>query len=327
MKRIFATALLALLSLASVAAAEPVSVFVSILPQKFFVERIGGERVNVSVLVEKGRDPHVFEPLPAQMAALATAKAYFAIGLPFEETLLPRAESLNPGLKVYRTDEGIDKIAGSCDHDHEHHHEGKDGKHEHKHEHKDEKHEHKHEKHEHKHEHKDEKHEHHAHHHEGADPHVWNGPREAIHMAGKILEGLIEIDPDGGEEYTRRHAAFVERVKTMDAEFSRLFRGKMGASFLVFHPAWAYFARSYGLVEVAIETEGKEPKAADLANIISEAKERGVKVIFISPQFSKRSAEIVAQAVGATVETVNPLSEEWEENLRAVAKAIAEAAK
>ncbi len=321
MKRIIATALLTLLVLASSAAAAPVSVFVSILPQKYFVEQIGGERVNVAVLVEKGRDPHVFEPLPAQMAALATAKAYFAIGLPFEETLLPRAESLNPGLKVYRTDEGIDKIAGPSDHDHDHHREGEDGKHEHGH--KDEKHEHKHE-----HEHKDEKkHEHHAHHHEGADPHVWNGPGEVVHMAGKILEGLIEIDPDGGEEYTRRHAAFVERVKTMDAEFSRLFRGKMGASFLVFHPAWAYFARSYGLVEVAIETEGKEPKAADLANIISEAKERGVKVIFISPQFSKRSAEIVAQAVGATVETVNPLSEEWEENLRAVAKAIAEAAK
>jgi len=309
MKKIFATALLATLVLASVAAAEPVAVFVSILPQKYFVEQIGGERAAVSAMVEKGRDPHVFEPLPAQMEGLSKAKAYFAVGLPFEETLLPRATSLNPGLKVFRIDEGIDKIAGSCDHDHHHGH--TEEKHDHKHDH----------------EHKNEKHDHHAHHHEGADPHVWNGPREAIHMAGKILEGLIEIDPDGGEEYTKRHAAFVERVKTMDAEFSRLFRGKMGASFLVFHPAWAYFARSYGLVEVAIETDGKEPKAADLANIISEAKERGVKAIFISPQFSKRSAEIIARAIGATVETVNPLAEEWEENLRAVANAIAEAAK
>ena len=309
MKKIFATALLATLVLASVAAAEPIAVFVSILPQKYFVEQIGGERVAVSAMVEKGRDPHVFEPLPAQMEGLSKAKAYFAVGLPFEETLLPRATSLNPGLKVFRIDEGIDKIAGSCDHDHHHGH--TEEKQDHKHDH----------------EHKNEKHDHHAHHHEGADPHVWNGPREAIHMAGKILEGLIEIDPDGREEYTRRHAAFVERVKTMDAEFSRLFRGKMGASFLVFHPAWAYFARSYGLVEVAIETDGKEPKAADLANIISEAKERGVKAIFISPQFSKRSADIIAQAIGATVETVNPLSEEWEENLRAVANAIAKAAK
>lgn len=309
MKKIFATALLATLVLASVAAAEPVALFVSILPQKYFVEQIGGERVAVSAMVEKGRDPHVFEPLPAQMEGLSKAKAYFALGLPFEETLLPRAANLNPGLKIFRIDEGIDKIAGSCDHDH---HDG----------HTEEKHDHKHD-----HEHKNEKHDHHAHHHEGADPHVWNGPREAIHMAGKILEGLIEIDPDGEAEYAERHAAFVERVKTMDAEFSRLFRGKMGASFLVFHPAWAYFARSYGLVEVAIETDGKEPKAADLANIISEAKERGVKAIFISPQFSKKSAEIIARAIGATVETVNPLAEEWEENLRAVANAIAEAAK
>ena len=309
MKKIFATALLATLVLASVAAAEPIAVFVSILPQKYFVEQIGGERVAVSAMVEKGRDPHVFEPLPAQMEGLSKAKAYFALGLPFEETLLPRAANLNPGLKIFRIDEGIDKIAGSCDHDHHHGH--TEEKQDHKHDH----------------EHKNEKHEHHAHHHEGANPHVWNGPREVVHMAGKILEGLIEIDPDGGEEYTKRHAAFVERVKTMDAEFSRLFRGKMGASFLVFHPAWAYFARSYGLVEVAIETDGKEPKAADLANIISEAKERGVKAIFISPQFSKRSAEIIARAIGATVETVNPLAEEWEENLRAVANAIAEAAK
>jgi zinc transport system substrate-binding protein len=287
MKKIFATALLATLVLASVAAAEPVSVFVSILPQKYFVEQIGGERVAVSAMVEKGRDPHVFEPLPAQMEGLSKAKAYFALGLPFEETLLPRAASLNPGLKIFHIDEGIDKIAGG----HEHHRE--------------------HQKHE----------------HEGANPHVWNAPREAIHMAGKILAGLIEIDPDGREEYTKRHDAFVGRLQAMDAEFKELFRDRQGAAFLVFHPAWAYFARSYGLVEVAIETEGKEPKAAELADIVSEAKEHGVGVIFISPQFSKRSAEIVARAIGATVETVNPLAEEWEGNLRAVAKAIAEAAK
>ncbi len=106
----------------------------------------------------------------------------------------------------------------------------------------------------------------------------------------------------------------------MDAEFAGMFRDRQGAAFLVFHPAWAYFARSYGLVEVAIETDGKEPKAADLANIISEAKERGVKAIFISPQFSRRSAEIVAQAVGASVTTADPLAAEWEENLRAVSE-------
>jgi zinc transport system substrate-binding protein len=303
MKKVLSSAFLLLLVLASAASAEPVQVFVSILPQKYFVGQIGGERVNVSALVEKGKDPHAFEPLPAQMAGLSKAKAYFAIGLPFEEELLSRVERLNPGLKVFHTDRGIDKITGG----HRHEEAG----------------------HEHGHTHGGHEKDHHGHGHgsEGADPHVWNGPREAVHLAGKILAGLIEIDPDGKSEYTKRHDEFVRRLGDMDAEFSNLFRGKQGAAFLVFHPAWAYFARSYGLVEVAIETDGKEPKAADLAGVINRARERGVRVIFISPQFSRRSAEIVAQAIGAVVETVNPLAEEWEENLRAVAAAISEAAK
>ena len=100
-----------------------------------------------------------------------------------------------------------------------------------------------------------------------------------------------------------------------------------GAAFLVFHPAWGYLAREYGLEEVAIESDGKEPKASEMAETITEAKKRGVKVVFISPQFSGRSAEIIARGIGASVRTVNPLSEEWEENLRAAVRAIAEAAR
>ena len=320
MKNRVSIALLVLFALATVAAAAPVSVFVSVLPQKYFVEQIGGERVDVSALVEKGRDPHVFEPLPAQMAGLATAKAYFAAGVPFEEALLPRVTSLNPELKVYHTDEGIDKIVGGDGHRHGSEDERHENGHERAHGHEqrvseDEQHE--------KHEPRPEDHRHS----EGADPHIWNGPREVVRMVENILAGLIEIDPEGEEEYTKRHDDFVERLKSMDTEFDDLFRERRGEAFLVFHPAWAYFARDYGLVEVAIETDGKEPKAAELAAIITEAKERGVRVIFISPQFSRRSAEIVAAAVGALVETADPLAAEWEKNIRAVAKAIADAAR
>ena len=78
---------------------------------------------------------------------------------------------------------------------------------------------------------------------------------------------------------------------------------------------------------MAIEVDGKEPKAAEMAAVITDAKRRGVKVVFVSPQFSERSAETIARSIGAAVETVNPLSEEWEENIRAAARAIAEAAR
>jgi len=281
-----------LAALAILAGAFPATakttVFVSVLPQKFFAEQVGGERVEISVLVEKNRDPHTFEPLPAQMAALSRADGYLSIGLPFEESLLPRVRQLNPALRIFPGDLGIEKIRGKEEEHHEHTHE---------------------------------------HDHGGSDPHVWNGIREARTIAENTCAALAELDPEGTEHYRRNLAAFRQRLDTLDAEFRELFRGREGAAFLVFHPAWGYLAREYGLEEVAIEVDGKEPKAADMAAVITEAKRRGVKVVFVSPQFSGRSAEIIARSIGAAVEAVNPLSEEWEENLRAVARAIAEAAR
>lgn len=273
-------------------AAAKTAVFVSVLPQKFFTEQIGGERVKVSVLVERNRDPHTFEPLPAQMAALSQADGYLSIGLPFEESLLPRVRQLNASLRVFATDRGIEKIRGR---DEEHHDHG----HEHGHDHD----------------------------HGGSDPHVWNGIREARTIAKNTCAALSELDSEGAEYFARNLGVFLERLEALDGEFRKLFREREGAAFLVFHPAWAYLAREYGLEEVAIEVDGKEPKAADMAAVITEAKRRGVKVVFVSPQFSGRSAEIIARGIGAAVEAVNPLSEEWEENLRSVARAIAEAAR
>lgn len=272
-------------------ASAKTAVFVSVLPQKFFAEQVGGERVEVSVLVEKNRDPHTFEPLPAQMAALSRADGYLSIGLPFEESLLPRVRQLNPSLRIFPADRGIERIRGK---DEEHHGHNEHG---------------------------------HAHDHGGSDPHVWNGIREARTIAENTFAALAELDPEGTEDYRRNLAAFRQRLDTLDAEFRELFRGREGAAFLVFHPAWGYLAREYGLEEVAIEVDGKEPKASDMAAVITEAKRRGVKVVFVSPQFSGRSAEIIARSIGAAVEAVNPLSEEWEENLRTVARAIAEAAR
>ena len=146
-------------------------------------------------------------------------------------------------------------------------------------------------------------------------------------IARNMRDALIELDPSGKDEYLQAFEALSFRLKSLDEELKALFSDRKGASFLVFHPGWAYLARTYGLREVAIEVEGKEPKASDMAKIIEEARENNVKVIFISPQFSKKSASVLAEAVGAAVKEANPLAEEWEKNLRAVASAIAESAK
>lgn len=290
------------------AAGEKLTVFVSILPQKYFAEQIGGSRVSVSALVEKGQDPHTFEPRPAQMAALAEAAAYLSIGMPFEKALLPKLLQLNPGLRLFESDAGVERIMpeevrrqedavqggephGGKRDDHWEVHDG------------------------------------HGHQHGGADPHIWNAPREAKIIASNTLRALTELDPEGADYYAANFATLSSRLATLDGDFRALFLGKEGTAFLVFHPAWGYLARQYGLREVAIEVDGKEPKASDMARTVSDAKSRGVRVLFIAPQFSRRSAETIARAVGASVEVADPLAEEWEANLRRVAAAIADAAR
>jgi zinc transport system substrate-binding protein len=91
-------------------AAGTVPVFVSIVPQKYFVEKIGGELVEVSVLVEAGADPHNYEPRPQQMVALSKAKIYYAIGITFEKVWLKRIAAANPGMLIVHSEAGIEKI-------------------------------------------------------------------------------------------------------------------------------------------------------------------------------------------------------------------------
>ena len=286
MKKILGFVVLAvLLAVSPAPAAEKIRVFVSILPQKYFLEQVGGERISVSVLVEKDRDPHVFEPLPSQMSALAGAQAYFSIGLPFEESLLSRIRDLNPRIRIFRTDQGIGRIPGDGESPLD------------------------------------------SHSGEGGDPHVWNSPPQAERIARNILEGLLQMDPEGRQAFEKGYESFVSRLDKMDGEFRALFRDMQGSAFLVYHPAWGYLARDYGLEEMTIERDGKEPKAADMARIISRAREKGVKVIFLSPRSSGKSAETIARALGARVERADPLAEEWEANIRSVAEAIARAAR
>jgi zinc transport system substrate-binding protein len=98
-------------------------------------------------------------------------------------------------------------------------------------------------------------------------------------------------------------------------------------AFMVFHPAWGYFARTYGLEQIAVEMEGKEPKPADLKRLIRHARERGIKVIFVQPEFSTKSAEAIAKAIGGKVVLANPLALDWANNLKEIASEIKAALK
>jgi zinc transport system substrate-binding protein len=276
-------------ALALPTAAQPMEVTVSIPPQKYFVERIGGAAVSVNTMVRPGASPHEYEPSPQQMAALARSRAYFAIGVEFEKPWLPRFRKAAKDLAVVNTIVGIERLKMAepkhVGHSHAHHDHG------------------------------------------GADPHVWLAPTLVRIQAANIRDALIRLDPARAAEYRRNHDAFARDINRVDeAVLAALAEAPPERrKFLVFHPSWGYFARAYGLTELAIEVDGKEPGPRQLAAVIDLAKKEGIRVVFVQPQFSKKSADAVAQALSARVAVLDPLAEDWSANLQAAAKALGEA--
>lgn len=153
------------------------------------------------------------------------------------------------------------------------------------------------------------------------DPHVWLSPRTVRSFVPEIAAALADLLPEHREEIEKREAEFLAEIDRLDADIRSMLAGA-GKRFYVFHPAWGYFARDYGLEQVSIETENKEPDPRQVAALIRHARREKVHVIFVQPQFSKRSAELIAQEIGAKVVVIDPLARDWEANLRRAAAAL-----
>lgn len=315
------------ISVISVNAAEKLSVFVSLVPQKYFVQQIGKDKIDVQAMVKPGASPHTYEPKPRQMTDISSASLYFSIGVQFEKVWLKKISAANPNMKVVHTDHGIDKIVMARHHHHEKaHHEEDHQAHEDHHGKVDEHHEAEHhdkglhgeygdEVH-----HSDELHHDKDHHDQaGLDPHIWTSPTLVKMQAKTILKALQKADPSHKNEYEANFNIFSAQIDALDQELRQIFSGKTGLQFMVFHPAWGYFAHAYGLKQVPVEIEGKNPKPAQLKELIEHAKEEGIKVIFVQPQFSTQSAKVVAREIGGQIAFADPLAENWMANLRMIA--------
>lgn len=278
------------LSISTAWAAEPIPVFVSIAPQGYFVQQIGRDLVDVHVLVEPGADPHTYEPKPQQMVALSKTVLYFAIGIEFETAKLPKITAVNPRMQVVHTDHGIMKLP-MAGHGHPNEQEADD------------------------------------HHQGGLDPHIWLSPPLVMLQARSILTALQAVDPANRAAYEANFRAFILEIVDLDAQLRSTFDGLKGASFMVFHPSWGTFAHTYGLKQVSIEIEGKSPKPAQLKQLIEQARLNQIKVVFVQPQFSSKSARQVSQAIGGRVAVVDPLAADWATNLRRAAEEIKNAFK
>lgn len=281
-----------------------IRIVAGIEPVKFFVEQIGGDLVEVSALVGAGADPHTYEPKPSQMRAVTEADLLFAVGIGFERNWIPRFKSANTNLRVVHLDKGITKIPmvahANHDEDGEKHHVHGDTYHD---------------------EHAEELHGHD--HGDGMDPHIWTSPRLVKQMAATIVGALLKVDPGHKQVYQANHDVFVKRVDALNQELKEILGGLPDhAQFMVYHPAWGYFAKEYHLKQLPVEMEGKAPGPRQLVELIRHAKKHHIKVMFVQPQFSKRAAQTIAKEIGGQVVEADPLAYDWLGNLRRVGGAF-----
>jgi len=155
------------------------------------------------------------------------------------------------------------------------------------------------------------------------DPHLWTSVAAMRAMAESVTAALIEVLPEHADTLRGRLADARAGIDTLDARIRRMLAPCRGRSFLVFHPAWGYFAAEYGLEQVAIERDGKAPAPGDLARIIARARAAGTKRVFVTPQTSPAGARMVADELGAEVVTLDPMGRDWPAGMRRVAEEIA----
>ena len=263
---------------------------VNILPQKYFVEKIVKDKFEINVMVKPGSSPHNYEPKPSQMKSLVNSKVYFLVGDPFEQAWMEKFKQNAKNTLFVDTTKGIEKIEMQ---EHEHHDEATtDVKHE-------------------------------EHDHSGLDPHVWLDPILVKTQAKNIYEAMVEIDSQNSDFYKTNYEEFIKELDSLDENIKTILKPSQDKAFMVFHPSWGYFAKRYDLEQISIEIEGKEPKPNELIKLISEAKKHDIKIVFVAPQFSQKSAKTISKNINANVVEIDPLSDNWKESMLNTANQIA----
>lgn len=146
---------------------------------------------------------------------------------------------------------------------------------------------------------------------ESTDPHYWVSPKCALNMASSVRGFLAELDPQNSRQYDENYKILTKKILQVDSMARELssFEGKR--AFMIYHPNLGYLARDYGLEEIAVENEGKEPSPSRLMELIDRAKSDHLKVILVQREYDSKNARAVAEEAGARVVIIDPLSEDW----------------
>ncbi len=289
-------------------------VTVSILPQKYIVDRIAGDRVEVRALLSAGANPENYEPGMAHMMNLERSKLYLRMGnLAFEDAIIEKIKLQRPDLMIADMSEGVDLISGT--HGDQAHsssipppmppappHDDDD------------------------HEEIDAHHHHHDHAH-SVDPHVWSSTVNARIMAANALKALCDVDPSGRKVYQQNYNRFISHLDSLDTQIKGMLgSARQPVSFIIWHPSLSYFSRDFGLRQISLSPEGKELPVSQLKAYVDSARAAGSAVLLLQRDFDTRQAEVLNREIGAKIVYINPLNEDWEGEILHTVRAITGAA-
>lgn len=267
---------------------DKLNVYVSIMPQKYFADKVGGDLVNVSVLVPSGTSPENFDPSPKQIMQLGSSDVYFTIDIPFENIFLDKIKTGKKKLVIADCDKNVPKLRNPEHKEHEHEHE-------------------------------------HGHQHGEFDPHIWTDPELIKIIAQNMADTFSVTDPAHAATYAANLKNFKDELDTLKDELSLKLAPYKERIFYVYHSAYTYFAERFGLVQKSIETGEKEPTPAKLRELVNQANQDKVKTIFIQPEFPASGAKRVAEAIGGKTVTMSVLEYDVPANIRKTAALLAEA--
>ncbi|MDR1982157.1 MAG: zinc ABC transporter substrate-binding protein [Tannerellaceae bacterium] len=263
---------------------------VTIEPQRYFAEKIAGDRFTVYTVVPSGQSPETYDPTPQQMLRIGKSLAYLQIGyIGFEQAWMHTIRENNPDMEVFDLSKGValvsyeEETAHRCD-DESHHH----------------------------------------HHHTGVDPHIWSSINGAKVIARNTLDAFLSLDSDHADDYRQNYALLMKELEETEAAVDALLRPRAGRAFVIYHPALTYLAGEYNLLQLCIEMEGKEPSPSHLKELVELSREHRAGVVFVQQEFDRKNAALIAKETGCRLVTINPLAYNWNEEMIRIAKALSD---
>ncbi|MCT4509341.1 MAG: zinc ABC transporter substrate-binding protein [Tepidibacter sp.] len=275
---------------------DTVKVSVGIVPEATFVKSVGGDLVDVEIMIPPGYSPANYQPTPKQMAELSKSRIYFSTGVPTEESnIIPMIEGLDENIKIVHLDERVRNVYPdrSFDEEHKHNHE----------------------------------HDSCEHAHEGRDPHIWLSPKRVKVMIYEIKDELIKLNPDNKKIYEKNAIDYISKLDEVDKEIKLTLDNVSKQSFIIYHPSFGYFADDYDLNMIAIEEDGKKTTAKRLQEIIDFAKKNNIKFVFYQQEFDSKQADTIAKEIGGESVQVSPLSPDYIKNLKHISHTFNEVLK